>query len=212
MWVSFHLLYHILGRTGVTELNVSNQLSGGEKCCLKTEGKDCQVRFRDALGRWGMIASDSSGAPDSSTAWEDIFLSPALFLFHLQSICRTIQVEKCPLWFQTLQLLPLTMRWGNAHFKWFPIFSSQIACLWFSYRLLFYDSAPYEWLEMNIGLKLTKWVPRIFIFFLGYHFSQSIPEVIKRRQLLEGISLTVIWYNSDWTMRSVCSLDHNTVL
>lgn len=48
-----------------------------------------------------MIASDSDGTSNASTDWEGLFLSQSLFLSRLQSICRTIQVEKYPLWFQT---------------------------------------------------------------------------------------------------------------
>lgn len=103
------------------------------------------------------------------------------------------------------------MERGNAHLKWLPISSSQTDCLWFPYKLLLYDSALYEWLEMNIRLKLTKWVPSNF-FSPGYHFSQSLTAVIRRCQLFVGIPLTVICYNSNWTLHSVCSLDHNAVL
>lgn len=52
-----------------------------------------------------MIASDSNGTSDSSTAWECLFVSCTLFLPHLRSIHRTIQVEKYPLQLQTLQSL-----------------------------------------------------------------------------------------------------------
>lgn len=101
------------------------------------------------------------------------------------------------------------MGWGNAHLKWFLISSSQTDCLWFPYRLLLYDSALYEWLEMNI--KTNKVGAKQF-FSPGYHFSQSLTDVIRRCQLFEGTPLTVICYNSNWAIHSVFSLDHNAVL
>lgn len=180
----------------------------------KDRRKRLSVRFRDALGRWGMTASDSNGASDSGWAWDSLPLTklvfvpspvylqdysgrkmPSLFPESLESLiapATNYGVRQC-----TLEMAPDFLKPDRLF-----VIPLQASLVWLS---------PI-WMARNEHQAKTNKVGAKQFFSPGYRFSQSLTDVIRRCQLFEGTPLTVICYNSNWAVYSVFSLDHNAVL